>query len=137
MGETVVDADDYAEKQYYKALHNMDDPYENGYSENDDWTIPRLNKDGDPNRNLYAGWTMKDGNVLPAFSVRSKNEKWKKVSKKGMKAVKRELMNGHAVSMSILSDNAQPGEKSKESTSILRHGRIILTRMVKRIIQYV
>lgn len=30
-----------------------------------------------------------------------------------MKAVKRELMNGHAVSMSILSDNAQPGEKIK------------------------
>ena len=113
MGETVVDADDYAEKQYYKALHNLDDPYENGYSETDDWTIPRLNKDGDPNRNLYAGWTMKDGNVLPAFSVRSKNEKWKKVSKTGMKAVKRELMNGHAVSMSILSDNAQPGEKIK------------------------
>lgn len=112
-GETVKDVDDYAQKQYNKALKRLDDPYLNGYSEEDDWTIPRLDKDGDPNRSLFAGWTMKDGNVLPAFSVRTKKDKWKKISKKGMRAVKKELMRGHAVSMSIHSDNAQPGEKTK------------------------
>ena len=95
---------------FQKDLDTMASPYENGYSEKDDWSIPVVNKDGDRNRMLYWKWTLKDGNLLPEFAKRNKKEKWKGISKAGTRAVKSELMKGHAVNMCICADESAPGE---------------------------
>ena len=96
---------------YEADLEKCSSPYDNGFTDKDDWSLP-LKMFGSPTRMLYTDVTLKDGNVLPEFSIRKKG-KWQKINPKGTKAVKSELKKGHAVAVSIAADQSLPGESSK------------------------
>ena len=108
---TYKSAKEEALAMYEQELKESSDPYMNGFSEKDDWSLP-LKMFGSPTRMLYTDVTLKDGNILPEFSIRKKG-KWQKINPKGTKAVKSELKKGHAVAMSIAADQSLPGEDSK------------------------
>ena len=102
-----------AEIMFQQSLDEAKDPYNNTYSPYDDWTVPMTDKDGDPIRSIYVGWTIKDGNMLPEFSKRTKADNWKGINKAGTKAIKSELMKGHGVSMGFHADDSIPGKKGR------------------------
>ena len=79
------------------------------YSPLDDWTIPELNEEGQVNRNIYSGFTLRDGNTLPDFRV-LKDDKWQGVNWEGINAAKSELMKGHGISIAFKSDTSMPGD---------------------------
>ncbi|MBR3018614.1 MAG: hypothetical protein IKH57_16300 [Clostridia bacterium] len=87
---------------------------ENIYSRYDDWTIPETDGDGHPNRDLYSGFTLIDGNILPPLSVKE-DGKWVAVNDAGTRAVKSELLKGHGVAVSLRSDQSMPGDPVKEN----------------------
>ena len=79
------------------------------YSPLDDWTIPELSEQGYVNRDIYSGFTLRDANTLPEFTVKQ-NDKWQAVNWTGINAAKSELMKGHGISIGYKSDKAIPGE---------------------------
>ncbi|MBR5109092.1 MAG: hypothetical protein IK099_02760 [Clostridia bacterium] len=85
----------------------------NTYSRNDDWTIPATDENGHPNRDLYSGFTLIDGNILPSLTVKE-DGKWVAVNEAGMRAVKSELLKGRGVSIAFKSDQSMPGDPVKE-----------------------
>ena len=84
----------------------------NCYSGIDDWSIPDTDESGDSNRNLFAGYTLRHGNVLPELITVDAAGKWTGVNQLGMQAVKQELMDGHGVSISFCADTSAPNQKS-------------------------
>ena len=66
---TYKSAKEEALAMYEQELKESSDPYMNGFSEKDDWSLP-LKMFGSPTRMLYTDVTLKDGNILPEFSIR-------------------------------------------------------------------
>ena len=79
------------------------------YSSLDDWTIPELSPEGYVNRDVYSGFTLRDGNILPEFTVKE-DGKWQGVNWEGVNAAKSELMKGRGVSIGYKSDKSLPGQ---------------------------
>jgi hypothetical protein len=79
------------------------------YSSLDDWTIPELSPEGYVNRDVYSGFTLRDGNILPEFTVKE-DGKWQGVNWEGVNAAKSELMKGRGVSIGYKSDQSLPGQ---------------------------
>ncbi len=94
--------------QYYLTALKTGDG-NSAYSALDDWTIPELNSEGYVNRDVYSGFTLRDGNSLPEFSIKEDN-KWKDVNWEGINAAKSELMKGHGISLGYKSDMSLPGQ---------------------------
>jgi len=106
--------DAYLESEYTKALKDLQSgDTANSYSSADDWSIDSVDANGDSNRNLYEGYALRDGNLMPAFTVATKSGPYK-LNSAGMAAVKSELQKGHAVTCAMAADTAAPGQKSKE-----------------------
>ena len=82
----------------------------NAYSGNDDWTIPDTAEDGSSNRDVYSGFTLVDGNILPKLTVYD-GENWVGINETGMRAVKSELLKGRAVSISFYADQSLPSDE--------------------------
>ena len=82
----------------------------NRYTKLDDWSITELAKDGSPNRNVSAGFTLVDANSLPSLMVKDKDKHWAGINEEGVQAVKSELMKGRGVSAAFKADQAAPGE---------------------------
>lgn len=80
------------------------------YSPLDDWTIPDIDKNGRSNRDIYAGFTLVDGNILPRLRIMDKEGHWTAVNDAGVLAVKSELLQGRAVSAAYKSDQSLPGD---------------------------
>ena len=79
------------------------------YSQLDDWTIPELSPEGYVNRDVYSGFTLRDGNILPDLTIKE-DGKWVGVNWEGVNAVKSELVEGHGVSVGYKSDKSLPGQ---------------------------
>ena len=69
------------------------------YSENDDWSIPEKDENGNSNRLVNEGFVLKDGNVLPSYWDADKTS-----NEAGKAAIKQELLNGHGVSIMYYAD---------------------------------
>ena len=80
------------------------------FSRADDWSIPYVDENGRSNRDLYAGFTLVDGNILPGLRILDSEGKWTGINDAGMLAVKSELLKGRAVSAAFKSDKSMPGE---------------------------
>ena len=80
------------------------------FSARDDWTIPYSDENGRSNRDIYAGFTLVDGNILPSLMIKDKEGKWLAVNDAGVRAVKSELLQGRAVSAGFKADKSRPGE---------------------------
>ena len=80
------------------------------YSSLDDWTIPEVDEQGNPNRNYYSGFTLLDGNMLPEIAIVDADYKYQRTSQEGINAVKSELMKGHGVSIAFAGDSSKPEE---------------------------
>lgn len=78
-------------------------------SSHDDWSIESSS------RTQVLPFVMKDGNILPPFSDWTTDEEglsvYDKVNEEGKRAIKQELMKGHAVAMGYAADTSKPGEK--------------------------
>ena len=85
------------------------------YSGFDDWTIPELGEDGNPNRNVTSGFTLVDGNILPSLYNKDADGKWESINLDGIRAVKEELLQGRAVSAGFKADVSAPGESVPEN----------------------
>ena len=83
----------------------------NEFSDKDDWSIPLTADDEHktPNRNLYNGFTLRDGNILPVLHDRSMPDG---VDWEGVRAVKKELMAGRGVTLSFRADQSRPNESN-------------------------
>lgn len=81
------------------------------YSAYDDWTIPDVGENVPSNRDVYAGFTLVDGNILPNLSIRDSEKKWAALNDAGMRAVKSELLQGRGVSVIFAADASRPGQE--------------------------
>lgn len=79
------------------------------YSKEDDWSIPETNEYGYSNRTLTPPAVIKDGNILPKYWDEQDNERTTP-NEASINAMKQELVNGHAVSITYKADKASPGE---------------------------
>ena len=102
--------EDYIDSIYQQTLDGLKDgSVVNSYSEKDDWRIDPVDEYGESNRNIFAGYTIRDGNLLP--SPTTKNEQGVvSLNEAGMQAMKQELMRGRAVSVSICADTSSPNQ---------------------------
>ena len=95
------------------------------YSASDDWSIPDYYKSADGTkysyRNIFEGYTLKNGNILPDLSIFDIDPKavsdhnddgkvWKGINPDGIRAVKQELVNGRGVKISYCSEKATPDD---------------------------
>jgi hypothetical protein len=104
------------EATYQYAAKVIDDHIAQGvndFSKADDWTIPDTDEDGHANRDLYSGFTLVDGNALPSLNIKE-NEKWVGLNEAGMRAAKSELLKGHGIFISYLSDQSLPSDPINE-----------------------
>lgn len=103
--------EDYIDSIYQKTVDGLKDgSVVNSYSEKDDWRIDPVDEYGESNRNVFAGYTIRDGNLLP--SPTTKNEQGVvSLNDAGMQAMKQELMSGRAVSVSICADTSSPNQQ--------------------------
>ena len=83
------------------------------YASGDDWTIPDTAEDGSSNRDVYSGFTLVDGNILPQVAIRE-NGKWVGINETGMRAVKSELLKGHGVTIAFYADQSLPGDEIRK-----------------------
>lgn len=86
----------------------------NIYAKEDDWTIPDTAEHGSSNRDVYSGFTLIDGNTLPALAIRDANNAWLGINDAGMYAAKSELLKGHSVSILYYADQSKPGDELPE-----------------------
>ena len=75
------------------------------YSAEDDWTIDEKDEAGALNRNVFSGFTLRDGNILlyPTWYDEDSNREYP--DKEGMQALKEELMAGHGVNIGFCADD--------------------------------
>ena len=104
--------DQISEALYKKNLENLQ--ITNYYTSHDDWTIPEMNENGYSNRDVYAGFTLTDGNQLPSLSIKDSEGNWKAINNAGVRAVKSELMKGRGVTIAFHADQSKPGEEVSE-----------------------
>ena len=97
--------DEYLDAQIEKEAKSLS---LNTYSNIDDWSIPEVDESGEPNRNVFSGYTLRHGNQLPYMKADESG-----LNQQGMKAVKQELMDGHGVCVGICADTSLPGQQSK------------------------
>lgn len=100
--------DKYLEHEWEQKSRNLGT---NCYSDLDDWSIPATNEEGVSNRNLFVGYTLRDGNVLPELRKLGEYGDWVGYSEEGMRAAKQELMAGHGVVVGFHADVALPGQE--------------------------
>ena len=82
----------------------------NCYSPLDDWSIPATDEEGVSNRNVFVGYTLRDGNMLPDLR-KIVDSRYVGYSEEGMRAAKQELMAGHGVVVGYHADVAVPGQE--------------------------
>ena len=88
----------------------------NCYTNLDDWSIPEtttIEGQESLSRNIASGFTLVDGNKLPALFNKDANGKWESINQTGIDAVKSELMRGRGVTVAFKADMAAPGEVSE------------------------
>ncbi|MBQ4514614.1 MAG: sortase [Anaerolineaceae bacterium] len=110
----------YLDWEYLNKLEGVrNGTAKNYYSSEDDWSIPETDENGNSNRNLFSGYTLRDGNMMPAFTIPEYDEKGAiiegrpySINPAGMDAVKQELMAGRAVNVGFAADTAAPGQQS-------------------------
>ena len=83
------------------------------YAAGDDWTLPDTAEDGSSNRDIYSGFTLVDGNILPPLSVK-KDGQWAGINEVGMRALKSELLKGHAATINFYADQSKPGDEARK-----------------------
>lgn len=83
------------------------------FSAKDDWTIPNKDEYGATNRNVFAGFTLRDGNILPLLMKYDEDDNYAGPNWDGIQAVKKELMAGHGVCISFKADNSMPNQKNE------------------------
>ena len=83
------------------------------YAQGDDWTLNDTAEDGRSNRDLYSGFTLVDGNILPPLTVKQ-DEQWVGINEAGMRAVKSELLKGRAVTINFFADQSKPGDEVRK-----------------------
>ena len=103
---TVEQVDD-AYLAWYKAVMKRNGE---AFSARDDWTIPYIDENGSSNRDIYAGFTLVDGNILPSLMIKDSEGKWQAVNDTGVRAIKSELLQGRAVCAGFKADKSRPGE---------------------------
>ena len=103
---TVEQVDD-AYLAWYKAVMKRNGE---AFSARDDWTIPYIDENGSSNRDIYAGFTLVDGNILPSLMITDSEGKWRAVNDTGVRAIKSELLQGRAVCAGFKADKSRPGE---------------------------
>ena len=97
--------DEYLEQDWEQKRRNVKTNY---YSDLDDWSIPTTNEEGVSNRNVFVGYTLRDGNILPELT-NIVDSHYVGYSEEGMRATKQELMAGHGVAIGYRADVALPG----------------------------
>ena len=118
-GYLTVDDSELTVEMFEDALYKMyvDKLAENNcYTKLDDWSIPEttvIEGEESLSRNIASGFTLVDGNKLPALSNRDADGKWESINQAGIDAVKSELMRGRGVSIAFKADMAAPGEVSE------------------------
>ena len=105
--ELTVEQVDEAYLAWYKAVMKRNG---DAFSVRDDWTIPYSDENGRSNRDIYAGFTLVDGNILPSLMIKDSEGKWLAVNDAGVRAVKSELLQGRAVCAGFKADKSRPGE---------------------------
>ena len=108
---TVEILDEAFVKMYLQILESIGS---NDFSKADDWSIPYTDENGRSNRDLYSGFTLVDGNILPQLRILDSEGNWTGINDAGMLAVKSELLKGRAVSAAFKADVSQPGEQEDE-----------------------
>jgi hypothetical protein len=102
--------EDYIDSLYQETVDGLTNGSSvNSYSEKDDWRIDPVDEYGESNRNVFAGYTLRDGNLLPA-PVSKDAQGVVTLNEAGMQAMKQELMSGRAVSISICADTSSPNQ---------------------------
>ena len=104
---TVEILDEAFGRMYLQILESLGS---SDFSSVDDWTIPDVDENGRVNRDLYSGFTLVDGNILPSLRILDSEGKWTGINDAGVLAVKSELLQGRAVSAAFKSDKSMPGE---------------------------
>ena len=72
----------------------------NEYSNLDDWTLPELDEDGNPNRSMTSGFVMLEGLYLSSPSEFDDDGNWIGLNQKHMEDIKNELYSGHGLAIS-------------------------------------
>ena len=108
---TVEILDEAFVKMYLQILESIGST---DFSKADDWSIPYTDEKGRSNRDLYSGFTLVDGNILPQLRILDSEGNWTGINDAGMLAVKSELLKGRAVSAAFKADVSQPGEQENE-----------------------
>ncbi|MCR5653103.1 MAG: hypothetical protein K6F88_04810 [Ruminococcus sp.] len=98
----------------YRGANALYDSATGTYSKNDDWSIPKTDEEGQPNRLINGGFVLKNGNVLPAYW----NENMTDFST-GAEAIKQELLNGRGVSLQYFADQSGTYCKSDSENGVL------------------
>lgn len=118
---TYEELEDACVKWIYGGYISAEEAGNGCFSQFDDWTIPETGEDGSPNRDLYAGFTLVDGNILPPLTIIEQDgdkRVWTAVNDAGTEAVKSELLKGRGVVVSFCADQAMPGDPIKENSYI-------------------
>lgn len=79
------------------------------YSDKDDWSIPDT-IDGVPARLISSGFVLKNGNILPDYQTYDAKGKWTGTNTESINAIKKELLNGRAVSIAYAADQSLPSQ---------------------------
>ena len=100
------------EAYYAKKIKDLE--YTNNYTKQDeDWTIPEhTTVDGETflSRNVYCGYTLLNGNVLPDPAIRDKDGNYLETNEASINAIKSELSAGRGVSIAFYTDASMPGQ---------------------------
>jgi hypothetical protein len=106
------------ENAYYK--FKLDDlRVTNSYTAHDDWVIP-VYAEGEngsklPNRDIFCGYTLKHGNVLPYPVIKDEEDRAIGTDPDSIAAIKSELSAGRGVSIRFYADQAVPGQDVSEN----------------------
>ncbi len=106
------------ENAYYK--FKLDDlRVTNSYTAHDDWVIP-VYAEGEngsklPNRDIFCGYTLKHGNILPYPVIKDEEDRAIGTDPDSIAAIKSELSAGRGVSIRFYADQAVPGQDVSEN----------------------
>lgn len=105
-------------KDAYYAKKIKDLHYTNDYTKKlEDWTIAEhmtLGGEEVLSRDIYCGYTLLNGNVLPEPVIRDENDKYVKTNEEAIAAIKSELYAGRGVNIGFYADTSMPGDPDPE-----------------------
>ena len=101
------------------------------YDQGDDWAIPETDENGNSSRIRTRLAALTDINEMPDITSEDSAGNMT-LSREGMDAVKRELLQGRGVTASCHAEAYVPGRRSTNYYFNLTTGRIILTSMISR-----